>query len=93
MRKGLRYCDVCCFGKTRDNFQRIINAAEYEERTRTAWTRYANLCRSAAKDAGKLDLVVWPESSTAFEPLTKLDYNPEQLPVGWLRRFDKAMGP
>ena len=65
-------------------FEMNPNAAEYEERTRTAWTRYANLCRSAAKDAGKLDLVVWPESSfTAFEPYTKLDYNPEQLP-SWL---------
>ncbi len=38
------------------------NISEFEDRSQAAWNRYAKLCRETVKQAGPVDLVVWPES-------------------------------
>jgi apolipoprotein N-acyltransferase len=62
-----------------------------QERVETAWNRYASLCRTAARQHGKFDLVVWPESTfTATEPYRDFDTS-NPFPE-WLNKELKAIG-
>lgn len=66
-------------------FEMNPDSEEYSERTRTAWTQYANLCRESAKKLPNLKLVVWPESTfTAFEPYAKIEFDEGAYPK-WLQ--------
>jgi apolipoprotein N-acyltransferase len=62
-------------------FEMNPNMGEYADRSRSAWTRYITLCRKAAQQHGKLDLVVWPESTfTSTSPLMEVAFERTQVP-------------
>lgn len=73
-------------------FEMNPDSEEYMERTRVAWTQYANLCRESVKKHPNIELVVWPESTfTAFEPYTKLDFEDGAYPA-WLQEQLRKYG-